>query len=144
MQWTVKKPDFKIADEPARAQVALILEHYQIDVDGIPDRKQKAATEAALEKLVTFVRQGMIEVSASPFLITQNLSNPPGEVTKLQYPELQGKHKVAMDACGPEEIYARIFALMGSLSGLGSAAFSKINGVDLSAVECLGMLFLSA
>ncbi|MBE3064730.1 MAG: hypothetical protein IMZ69_06895 [Spirochaetes bacterium] len=144
MAWNLKKPDYKLADEPARAQVALILEHYQIDTADIPDKKQRGSTEAALEKLVGYVRQGMIEVCESPFKIIQHLKHPPGNVATIEYPELQGKHKVAMDARPTEEIYARIYELMGSLSGLGSTAFSAIQGVDLSAVECLGLLFLSA
>jgi len=145
MAWNIKKPDYKLGDEAARAQVSMILDHYQIDIEGIPDRKQKAVNEAALEKLVTFIRQGMIEVQESPFKIVQHLKTPPEGNTNpnIEYAELRGENKVAMDAHSADEIYARIYDLMGSLSGLGAAAFDKISGADLSAVECLGLLFLS-
>ena len=146
MGWKIKKPDYKVSDEVAREQVTHILEHYQIDIECIPDKKQKGATESAMEKLVAFVRQGMIEVSSSPFKITQHLRTPPEGNTNpnIEYAELRGENKVAMDAHGTEEIYARIYDLMGSLSGIGAAAFGKISGADLSATECLGLLFLSA
>ena len=146
MAWLTKKPDYKVSDEIARAQVTLILEHYQIDVEGIPDADQKRATSQALEKLVGFVRQGMIEVRSDPFKVTQNLLHPPagGNAKPIEYEELRGEHHIAMDAFKTDAIYKRIFALMVSLSGWGGDVFSKIEGIDLSATECLGLLFLSA
>ena len=144
MSWKTKKPEARISDEAARAQVQIILDHYQIDVEGIPDSKVKAATEGALEKLVTFARAGLFEVAASPFKITQHLQQAPGDVKDIAYPELAGKHKVAMDAHDPNAMYQRIYAMMGSLCELGGDALKRLSGIDLSCMECLGMLFLSA
>ena len=144
MAWKLTRPDSKVSEEVARAQVQVILDHYQIDVEGIPDGDIRRGTEGALEKLVSFARQGLFEVQAEPFKITQHLAHPPGEATTITYPELSGKHKVAMDAQDPKAMYKRIHALMAAMSELNEDLFRRLSGVDLSCMECLGMLFLSA
>lgn len=144
MAWKLTRPKEVIAEEPARAQVQAILDHYQIDVEGIPDGDVRRGTEGALEKLMSFARQGLFEVQASPFQIIQHLAHPPGEASTITYPELSGKHKVAMDACEPKAMYKRIHALMAAMSELNEDLFRRLTGVDLSCMECLGMLFLSA
>jgi len=143
MGWPIKKPNMPLADEAARAQVTAILEHYQIDVDGIPVDTLKAATDASLEKLVGFVRQGLIEVK-DPFAIVQHLKHPPGQERDITYANLKGEHLVAMDGHDPKAYYKKSFALMGALSGWGDEALRSLSDVDLSAALCLGMLFLSA
>ena len=144
MAWKLTRPESKVSEEVARAQVQAILDHYQIDVEGIPDGDIKRGTEGALEKLVSFARQGLFEVTPSPFKITQHLKAPPGEIKDIAYPELGGRHKVAMDAYEPKAMYKRIQGLMGAMCELGDDAMRKLNGVDMSVMECLGMLFLSA
>jgi hypothetical protein len=141
MDWKLKnRPEAKISEESAQAQILSLLEFYQIDVETMgPD--QKKAVDTSLAKVTAFVRQGMVDIQAPK--VIQHLRTPPGAVSAIEYGEVTGKNMVAMDGRSTDDIYGRIYALLGSVSGLGEDAFRALKGIDLSVAENLGMLFIS-
>ena len=139
MDWKLKnKPEAKISEESAQAQVFSLLEFYQIDVESLPaDRRPNL--EFALDKLAGFVRQGLVEIQAPK--VIHHLKNPPGAVPAIEYGEVGGINTVAMDRRDPKDTYGRIYELLGSLSGLGADAIQALKGVDLIVAENVGVLF---
>lgn len=141
MDWKLKnKPEAKISEESAQAQVLSLLEFYQIDLETMgPD--QRRGIETSLSKLTGFVMQGLVVIAAPK--VMQNLRTPPGALAQIEYGEVTGKNMVAMDGRPVEDIYGRIYALLGSVSGLGEDAFRALKGIDLSVAENLGTVFIS-
>jgi hypothetical protein len=41
------------------------------------------------------------------------------------------------------DTFGKIYSMMGSLSNLSGTKISELKGVDISVIECLGLLFLS-
>lgn len=132
----------KLSKESAEKQVELFLDYYEIDIDNVPDKQQKSLIKNGMGRLVKAVRKGRLEiiVDDGSIKVTQTLAKNPDK--KIEYPVLRGTHKTSMGDKGAEDYYGRAYALMGSLSGLGESAIEKLEGVDLSLVEVLGMLFL--
>ena len=83
--------------------------------------------------------KGILEIKTEDeFLIIQTLKNG----TRLEYVEITGKAKVMMDK--EKGNHGKMYALLGSLSGLGSKALKDMKGVDVSLAETLGFFFLLA
>jgi len=133
----------KISEENATAQLQVLLDYYDIDFADFEDDKLRQAMTHASKKLVKAIQKGRLEIVESDGItIRQHLKNPSGEVSVLTYREVDGTSKVAMKSKGDGDNYGKIYAMMGSLSGLGDVAIQKLKGVDLALVENLGTLFL--
>jgi hypothetical protein len=146
MDFTLSKTKKKkLSKEVAHDQVMVLLDYYGIDVNDLDGKQNKQAMVSTLNKVVGFVREGLVEIALKDgaLTITQALVKPPGEVKTIEYGEVHGKHKTAMDGKGDDSNYTKIYALMGSLSGLGDTAIKALKGKDLSVVECLGTVFLA-
>lgn len=138
-----KQDDFSLSEESAIEEVKKFLTYYDIDIDSIDDADVISSFERALDSITRFVRRNILEVTEDKdgkIIIVQHLGN--GE--SLTYGELGAKHKLAMDRVPKDESYKRIYALMGSLSGVGSAGIEKLKSRDLSVVEVLGTVFSNA
>jgi hypothetical protein len=91
-------------------------------------------------KILRAIRRGLIEIGTDTdgnIKVTQNIAED-----KIDYAVIAGKHKVAMKDKSDTDNYGKIYALMGSLSGLGETAIQKLKGVDLGLVESLGGFYL--
>ena len=143
-KYSLKKKKYDISAEVAMDQVMEFLETYDIDVDAIESKKGKSGVESSLNKLVNYVRSGLVEIDKKDgkITITQHLSITKGEVTTLVYASIQGKNKVEMDGCEDNDRYTMIYQLVGSLCGIGSEGIKKLEGKDLSVAEVLGAIFL--
>ena len=138
-----KRPKAILSEESAMEQVLELLEYYDIDIERMPAEAAKAI-DTPLNAIKEHVRRGSLEVSRDAdqkLLVTFNLSD--GK-TSIVFHEVGARHKLAMDKVKGGESYGRIYALMGSLSGLGSAAIERLPARDLAVVESLGMVFLTA
>ena len=138
-----KKPANILSAESAMEQVLDFLEYYDIDVEKMhPDATK--IVEAYLKTISESVMRGTLEVSRDKdqkMQITLNLS---GGTNSMVFKEMGAKHKIAMDKVKAGENYGRLYALMGSLSGLGAGAIEKLPLRDLTVVEALGTVFLTA
>lgn len=137
------KPEYLLSEESAIEQVVDLVTYYDIDVEKISDEKSREAFEKMLDNLTENIRLGTLEITRekdNKMVVVQHLSG--GD--SLRYGELGAKHKLAMDRVPRDEQYKRIYALMGSLCGLGSTVIEKLPVKDLSLVEVLGTVFSNA
>lgn len=135
--------DLVISEENAIASVTELLQYYDIDVDRVNDESALKAIERALDQITLHVRRGVLEFSRdekSRMNVMHKLSN--GDV--LIYTEIGSKAKLAMEKFDPNAGYSRIYAFMGSLSGVGKAGIEKLPAKDLAVVELLGTVFMNA
>lgn len=143
-KFALKKKKYKISAEVAMDQVMDFLETYDIDIEAIDDNKSKSGVESSLNKLVSYVRLELVELTKKDgaVTVTQHLAHPKGEVTTLVYSEIKGKNKVSMDGKSENDRYEMMYSLAGSLSGVGYDGILKLEGKDLSVAEVLGAIFL--
>lgn len=133
----------KLSEETAKDVFHIFLDHYELEDEEIDD-EQKAAFALAERRIIKAIRKGRLEIEAGPPLkIVQTLKNPLGDVDKLEYAELTGKAKVEMQHCKDTDNFGRMYALVGSLTGIGKTGISKLTGVDLSLCECMALYFLA-
>lgn len=138
-----KTSGFIISEEVAEEQVLDLLTYYDIDLSKIKDPVKIAFVERVFDQLRDYIRRGQVEIkwdNESRLEVAQHLSG--GQ--EVIYSEVSAKAKLAMDRAPQEARYARIYAIMGSLSGLGSTAIEKLPARDLAVVEILGSVFLNA
>ncbi len=135
---------YKLSEESARNAVLELVEYYNIDVDAMPDRKQRGQVESALGQLVRFYRMGILEnIREGGILkVKQTLQAPPGSMTEIIYGEMSGEAKQASDGYDENDRYHRIYAILSFLTGLTPDAIAKLKRADLSAAEDLGLVFL--
>jgi len=135
---------YKLSPEAALEQVRQLLDHYKIDIDALPERRDRQAVEGACHKLVGYYRMGLLENAreGSALKVRQHLQAPPGETKELLWDKMTAKAKLATDGFDANDRYARVYALIACLTGLPIEAITRLEGVDLAAAEDLGVLFL--
>ena len=129
----------KLSEEVARDQFDIFLDYYDIDIDGHKE-DTRAMLMMSVRKIVRAIRRGKLEISLDQegdVVVQQNLKQD-----KITYAVISGRHKVAMKAKSDTDNYGKLYALMGSLSGLGEKAITDLRGADLGVVECLGAFYL--
>jgi len=137
----MKEEKYILSIEAATGEVQKIFDYYEIEVDEIEDKDQKKFIKANYDRMVKAVRLGRLEVSTEKgFSVIQHLRD--GKET-IEYKEIDGQAKVATAGKDATDFYGRIYAVMGSLSGLGEGGIKKLKGVDLSLCEVLGAAFLA-
>ena len=130
--------NYKLSEDAARDQLDKFFDYYDVDLDIIPE-KQVEAVNASIDRIVRGIRKGKLEIVEGENLkIIQHVKDE----TTLEYGELSGRTKVAMGKKSDTDYNGRIYALCGSLTGIGEAGILKLKGADLSLCECIGALFL--
>lgn len=131
---------YVFSKETAKIELQKMFDYYEIDVDDIEDKELKKAIRQGYDRLIKAVRLGRLEVKIEDGIkVIQNLRSG----TVIEYKEIDGESKSAMDSYPPEAYNRRAQALMGALSGDGEAAMRKLKGPDLSLMEMLGLIFLA-
>jgi len=145
--------DPKLSKETATEQLEILLDYYDIDdSDFIDDETGEVSPAVASikRKLIKALSKGRLELEFDDNgqftgYVFQHLE---GTYKKLEspvkYKKLGGAAKVATKEAGENNKYGKVYALMGSLCGFGSAAMIKLDGPDSLAMENLGLLFLLA
>ena len=126
----------QLSEESANDQLKIFLDYYDINIE-LFEGNIRSGMNMAFAKIINGIRKGKLEITEKDdgISVIQTLRN--GE--KITYAEISGRHKISM---GDKEEYGKIYALMGSLSGLGEKAISSFKGADLGLVECLGTLYI--
>lgn len=133
--------NFKLSRESAEEQFNIFLDYYDIDPDDWADNLQDAF-KSAKNRLIRAIMRGLVSIEAGdPIRVTQYLSKKP-DADPILYAEMSGKAKVAMKGKDETDTFGKIYALTGSLTGLGETAITTLKGVDMSIAESLGLLFL--
>jgi hypothetical protein len=131
-----------LAKEAAELEVKKIFDYYEIDLEEIEDKEHKKFIQMNYDRLIKAVRLGRLEVKLEKGIqIIQHLRDSQEAVI---YVEINGEAKSATAGKDKEDFYGRIYAVQGSLTGVGEAGIKKMKGVDLSLCEVLGAIFLSA
>lgn len=132
-------PVYVISKDAAEKVIKSITKYYEIDIDGMEDKEAKKFVKANYDRLVKSARLGRLKVDFTDGItVTQILRS--GE--ELKYREIDGKAKAATAGKEKDDFYGRIYAIMGSLCGLGENGILKLKGVDISLCEVLGAIFL--
>ncbi len=134
----------KISEEVATQQLAELLDYYEIEESDMVGDDDEKAFEMTCKGLKKAIRKGRLTITCQDEIkIKQILAKSyGGEVNELEYEELAGKHKLSMGKKKNTDHYGRMYALLGSLTGMGETAIAKLKGSDLSTAESLGFLFL--
>jgi plasmid stabilization system protein ParE len=133
---------FILSQEAAEAEIKKIFDYYEIDANEIEDKDQKKFIIANYDRMIKAARLGRLEVKTEKGIeVIQHLR---GSDDTVIYKEIDGNAKVATAGKETTDMYGRIYAVQGSLTGLGETAIRKMKGVDLSLCEVLGAIFLSA
>lgn len=140
-KFTIKK-DYKLSEDSAIELVQKLFELYDFDIEGEEDEDVKKLKMTTAKNLVEYFRLGHLELKEDTSTIIQNLKYPVGDSPLIEYPEVRGKHKRAMDKYKQDELYGKAFSLLGSVSSLGIEAFDALKKYDSKVAESLGMLFL--
>lgn len=148
----------KISKENAQAQLDLLLDYYLIDVQDVDQTDDfytknskkddvEEGKRSACKRLLRYIQHGLIEVTNDNGLtVTQRLRTPVGEISQLSYRVIDGKAQREMRWADDNDYMGKIYCLMGALSSVpdGANTISKFSGPDIGAVQCLGMIFLTA
>lgn len=144
-RYALKKPETekKLSEEVATEQLMELLGYYDVDIARIEDEAERQKLERVFDQLRDYIREGKIEIrrgEKEKLEVAQNTSAG----SQIVYTEVGGPAKLAMDKHPGAQHYARVYALLGSLSSLGSAGIQKLPAKDLAVAEILGSVFLAA
>lgn len=135
--------DFKLSDEVAQDQLSILFDYYDLCIEDCTDGMAEAL-KGASKRLIKSIRRGNLEISQDDGLtVTQNLVRPPAGAKTITFRVIDGKAKIAMADKKDSDNYGKIYAMMGSLSGIGETGIKALRGQDLSLVESLGTVFLA-
>jgi hypothetical protein len=130
-----------ISEEIAVEQAGILLDYYDIDPEDLPDDQQKIV-DTYTRKLIKAIMRGRIEIKEIDGAPAITQFTKAGST--IAYGILGGKAREETSKVKDGNHYGKIYALLGSMSGIGKDAISALEGPDLTTAEALGMLFLQA
>jgi hypothetical protein len=129
----------KLSEDVASEQIENFLDYYEIDLE-LDVEVGKDMIDRILQKLKKSVQAGRVEFN-SDGTVVQYLKKPSGKFDTIKYNEMTGKAKLEAEKIAGSKNMARVYALLGALSGLGINAVSSLKGPDLTLAECIGVVF---
>ncbi len=138
---TVKKNNVTVIQKKdAQAQLKLLTDFYDIDMDFIPADAQ-TGMELCTLGILKHIMRGRLEIKEENgrVIVVQNLVYPVGDLKQLKYKNLGGIARLESDKGDKQN--EKVNYLLGSLSGGGPAEIEKLDGVDRGAAECVANLF---
>lgn len=136
-----EKPKYILSKESAEIQLKKLFDYYEIELDEMDDQDLKEKIEMGYGRLIKAIRKERLSIKTDGGIQVIQMTRDGKEM--ITYREIDGKAKTEMAGKNINDFYGRIYAMMGSLSGLGEAAIKQLKGVDLSLVEVLGFIFLA-
>jgi hypothetical protein len=141
-----RKRELAISEEAANNTVEIFLDYYEIFPDEITNTDEKNNLVGAIDATIGFIRAGHVMIESTEdgdVNIIQNLKLSKGEAKKAIYESANlTKAKTEMKSCKNDDLYGKMYALMGSLSGNGSTWIKNFKGIDQRVMEALSVLFL--
>ena len=138
---TTKSPvkDFSISEEVAGKQLQEFIDYYDIVIEDITDDpKLGLMSDSSCRKLVRCIRQGRLELNADGTAVLHFRDD-----STVICRELDTTAKMEMGKRSEADYNGRLYAMMGSLTGIGIAGLRvKVKGPDLAMLESLGVLFM--
>jgi hypothetical protein len=147
-KWERRIPEneYRLSEESAEAAVRELIDFYGFGVSDMePSGEKETKTQngviETLDKLQEYYRRGLIENrrdETNGFCVVQHTAKK----NEIVYREIKPKDKTVLDGFSDTQIYARINALMGKLSGLGGDGLNKMGSEDYRVMEALAIVFL--
>ena len=142
------KDILKISEGSAERILDEYLDYFDLSLKSLLEENENSedlqnSIRQAYNRLVSAIQKGKIEINMSDdtCLLIQHIGK--GENSKtIEYKELSGAAKVAMKNAGADDLYGKIYSLVGSLTGVGKEGITKLKGRDLSLAESIGMLIM--
>jgi hypothetical protein len=130
---------YQLSEEVAEDQLIMFLDFYEIRESNFYTEDEKAVYHACLKRVVDAIRKGRVTFNEDG-TFDQTLSDG----RNVHYGVLKGKAKIQNKAVRNESEDAmrtrRQYAMMGSLSGLGTNAIADFSAVDLGVTESVSFL----
>jgi hypothetical protein len=139
---TETKMKTKIAKEEAEKQVQLLFDSYDLDPDYILPANEVILDHCKLG-LAKAISRGRfsVENEGGKVIIKQMpCESPAYDKATITYARFSGSAGVASDKGDGQ--FGKICYMLGAMSGLGSDAIQKLEGVDAKEMEMIGQLFL--
>ena len=136
----------QLSYEAAKDQVDLFLDYYDIEPEvDAESSDHRAQLLNAIHRLTKHVMKGRVEISmeGNKIKVIQKLKFPVNDVNSLEYKVCGGVARSEMKHADQNDMNGKIYNMVGSLTNWTGNSIKKLEGVDISAVECLGMLFLA-
>jgi hypothetical protein len=135
----------KLSIENATEQLAIMADYYELDwEEDFPKTDKGGSVGTQTErKLLKAIQNGRLEISETEdgIEIVQHLKRKAGNVEKLVYKRISGNAKTALKDLDKGSPHAKIYALLGAISGEGETTIRKLTDLDLSTAECLSSVF---
>jgi len=133
----------KISEKVAKDQFKVFVDYYDLDLTLIP-ASARESVDSAIDRIMKAITKGRLEIreSESGVELVQTFKFPMGEKSSMVYGVLTGKTKVSLKTKSEQDPFGRMYALAGSLTGIGDDGIMALKGPDLSLAECIGCLFL--
>lgn len=131
-----------ISKESAEKEFEKFIDFYDVDLEVLDD-DQREMFKSAQKKTIGAIMKGRVEFITDGdgrVVIHQHLRKEGSSVVK--YGVLIGTAKNSIKSGKNKSDYGRLYALMGSLSGIAEYQISKFEGSDLTTMEALATLFL--
>lgn len=134
--------EYKLSEESAKEAIKQFLGFYDIDLD-----EAGMFLQLACGDLIKHVRTGRVEIVADiekdSIKVVQNLKYKIDNLSKLEYGELHGSHKIQLGKnAKADNVTERQFVLLASLANENVLTFHKLRRGDVSVAETLGTIFL--
>ena len=129
-----------LSKESAEKELQRFYDYYEIDKESM-NEDQKTVIEGIEIVMIKGIQSECIEFQDDDelgFCIVQKTKKG----TVIKYREMNGEAKLAMSKQSESDSFAQSYALLGSLSGEGSAVIKKLRGPDLKRAEHIGTILL--
>ena len=139
---------YKLSKESAEEILDSYLDYFDLTLVELLEENEEndgidKAIKTSYNRLVKDIRKEKVEIEVSEETCTLTQHVGKHEKRKsLVYRELSGAAKVAMKNSKSDDLYGKIYSLVGSLTGLGKEGITQLTGRDLSTAESIGMLLM--
>lgn len=142
----------ELSQESANAQIDLLLDYYEIELEKDLKAEDSGAVEAKAERiragLTKAILKGRLEIAEScndkgvaTLSVVQTLRVPVGSVEKLTYGEVTGRCRTAVKDVDKGAPAKKMYDLLGAICGKGPQVIMALGGVDLKTAELLAAIF---
>lgn len=130
----------KVAREVAEAEFIRFCDAMDVDynTDRMTDEDEKDFNESK-GLLLDALQIGVLEIDSDGLAVVYPKK---GDIKQIQFNELCGADYVAMDNKKDTQSFAKMFAMMGSITKLPPATFSKLKKFDAKVCLSIAKLFL--
>lgn len=133
-----------MSTESAESALQDLYDYYDLDQSILDDDSKKTLHDMR-PKLIRGIQIGRLEIKRNEnddIVIVQTVGQAGSQV--LEYNSELARALVAMKKYDVKDTYGRIYAMLGSLSGMSTDAIQMLKGADLKLAHAVGMTLMLA